>query len=206
MTRIFRSNAAPGSPARTIRGPLAIAATVGGIAVMSPAIAQDDTTKASGAWTVAASRDGGGCFATRRFDGSGETTVLIGLDRDGANHLTVLNDNWSIVPKQALTLEFRLSRGGYGDHPAVGIEADGKRGFVATFDPRFPDHVAASRRLDIFRGKTPVARLDLTGSGAAMTRLRHCVTSQARTGPGEAQSSDVPIDPFAAESRSRKKR
>lgn len=194
------------STRRSIRRPAAVILALLIGAVAQPATAQADTDKAAAAWTVAASRDGRGCFATRRYDGPGDTTLLLGLDPDGANHLTVVNDNWSITPRQALMLEFRLTRGGYGDHPAVGIEADGKRGFVATFEPRFPDHIAASRRLDIYRGTTPVARLDLTGSGAAVARLRRCSTARTSATPGAQTPSDVPIDPFAPDSPRGKKR
>ncbi|MFD1787225.1 hypothetical protein ACFSC3_06550 [Sphingomonas floccifaciens] len=176
------------------------------MATALPASAQTAPKKTLGAWSLAVSRDGQGCFVTRRFDGPGETVLMLGLDSDGSNHLTILNGNWSIVPKQALTLEFRLSRGGYGDHAAIGIDVDGTRGFVATFEPRFPDHFAASERLDIYRGKMPVARLDLTGSGAAVAELKRCTAKQAPGAKGSSPSSDVPIDPFAAGSARKSKR
>ena len=72
------------------------------------------------------------------------TTLLLGLDRAGRNHLSVLNRNWSIKPKDKLALTFRLSRGGYVDQAAVGMASDGKRGFVTTFEMRLGFLTAAS--------------------------------------------------------------
>ena len=60
-------------------------------------------------WTVAASKDGKGCFLTREYERNGGTTLLLGLDIDDTNRLAVLNANWSIKPKDQLELNFRLS-------------------------------------------------------------------------------------------------
>lgn len=179
---------------------LAIAA---GLTVSVPAIARDDPPRGiGGGWTVAPSKDGQGCFLTKVYDRPGETTLLLGLDRDGTNHLTVLNANWSIEPKQWLKLDFTLSKGGYARHFAVGLAADGKRGFVTSFEPKFPAYFANSRQLAIARGDTPVERLPLDGSGAAVTALRQCVARSAATprasGDEKAGSDDIPRDPFAS--------
>ncbi len=167
----------------------------------SPAAAQDYPSRTVGDWTVAASKDGEGCFITRTFDGSGDTTLLLGLNTSGSNHLSVLNENWSIKPKARMALSFRLSGGGYPDHPVVGMAADGKKGFVTDFDPKFLGHFAASKALHIYRGKVPVEQLPLVGSGAAVTELRRCVDLlQARSRAPAAdpkRSTRIPKDPFA---------
>lgn len=154
-----------------------------------------------GGWTVAASKDQKGCFLTREYDRPGKTTLLLGLEGDGTNHLSVLNANWSIRPKDELSLTFRLSSGGYDKHDAVGMAADGKQGFVTSFERKFPAYFAASRVLQIFRGDTPVEALNLDGSGAAVAELRTCIGFRGGTesaAPGaRGRTGNIPMDPFA---------
>jgi len=162
-----------------------------------------------GEWTVAVSKDGKGCFLTREFDRAGDTTLLLGIDTDGTNHLTLLNANWSIRPKDRLKLTFRLSKGAYPGHFAIGLMSDGKPGFVTSFEPQFPTYFANSRTLEINRGDVPVERLNLDGSGAAIVALRRCVETQ-RSRPVAAirdkpRTDDIPKDPFAPSSK-RKRR
>lgn len=176
----------------------------------APAIARDDAPRAIGGWTVAPSKDGQGCFLTKVYDRPGDTTLLLGLDRDGTNHLTVLNSNWSIEPKQRLKLDFRLSKGGYTKHFAVGLASDGKRGFVTSFEPKFPAYFASSHMLAIARGDVPVERLPLDGSGEAVASLRQCVAKLAdrtRVSSGEKSGADdIPRDPFATGSGRKSRR
>jgi hypothetical protein len=177
----------------------------------TPAAAGDYTTRDVGGWTVAASRDGQGCFLTREFDRTGRTTLLLGLEVDGTNHLTVLNANWSIAPKERLELNFRLSKGSFPKHFAVGLASGGKQGFVTNFGAKFPSLFAASPSLDIFRGDVPVERLNLTGSGAAVAELRRCVAAQRGKPAGKASEEDkssgsIPIDPFSTGSGRKAKR
>ncbi|MDY0957130.1 hypothetical protein SOM26_00350 [Sphingomonas sp. CFBP8993] len=181
-----------------------LAALVLSLATLSagaPVVAADVPGKALGDWTLAPSEDGQGCFLTRIYDRPGDTTLLLGLDRDGSNHLTVLNDNWSIKPREKLSLDFRLTSGGYPRHFAVGLEADGKRGFVSSFETAFPTYLAKSQRLDIARGDVPVERLSLDGSGAAIAALRQCVAARklapAKTSRMTQAADDIPRDPFA---------
>lgn len=177
----------------------------------TPAAAGDYTTRDVGGWTVAASRDGEGCFLTREFDRTGRTTLLLGLEIDGTNHLTVLNANWSIAPKERLELNFRLAKGSFPKHFAVGLASGGKQGFVTNFGAKFPSLFAASPSLDIFRGDVPVERLSLTGSGAAVAELRRCVAAQRGRPVGKAADEDkssgsIPIDPFSTGSGRKSKR
>ena len=168
----------------------------------APAAGQAYATRDVGGWTVAASSDGGGCFVTRTYAVTGGTTLLFGLDTDGANRLSVLNDNWSIKPKDRWKLTFKLTSGGYPDHPVVGMASDTQRGFVTDFDAKFPAHFAASKALHIYRGKVPVEQLVLDGSGAAVAELRNCVGIQAakpRAVPETGRSDRIPKDPFAPE-------
>ncbi len=181
-----------------------LAALVLSLATLSagaPVVAADVPGKALGDWTLAPSEDGQGCFLTRIYDRPGDTTLLLGLDRDGSNHLTVLNDNWSIKPREKLSLDFRLTSGGYPRHFAVGLEADGKRGFVSSFETAFPTYLAKSQRLDIARGDVPVERLSLDGSGAAIAALRQCVAARklapAKPSRMTQAADDIPRDPFA---------
>lgn len=186
-----------GATART--GLLALLIAVGFAGV--PADARDYPLRTVGGWAIASSRDGSGCFLTKEYDGSGGTTLLLGLDADGTNRLTILNANWSITPRDRLTLDFRLSNASFPRHAAVGIASDGKRGFVTSFGTRFPAHFAASRSLQIFRGDVPVARLALEGSGAAVGELRKCVDAQRKgrgsSPSGSDSSGSIPVDPFA---------
>lgn len=174
-----------------------------------PAAAQDFPARDIAGWTVAASKDEGGCFVTRTFAGDGGTTLLLGLNIDGSNHLSVLNDNWSIKSKERWKLNFRLSNGGYTDHPVVGMVSERKKGFVTNFEQQFPAYFASSKALHIYRGKVPVEQLRLDGSGAAVAELRRCVDifkAKAATGARDAgRSARIPKDPFAPESRRRSK-
>ena len=160
-----------------------------------------------GGWTVAASKDQRGCFLTRTYGGAGATTLLLGLDIDGSNHLSVLNDNWSIKQNDQLKLNFRLSNGGYSEHPVVGMASEGKKGFVTNFETKFLSYFAASTDLRIYRGDVPVERLSLGGSGAAVAELRRCVgIYRAKTAAGareKGRSDQIPKDPFAPEAKQR---
>lgn len=167
------------------------------LAIAAVAPAQGYPARDVGGWTVAASRDGTGCFATKTYAGSGETVVLLGLDTKGKNHLSVLNANWSIASGDRLKLDFRLTSGGYPGQSAVGMMSEGKRGFVTEFDAKFPTHFAASKSLHIYRGKVPVEQLSLAGSGAAVAEMRRCVAVQAGKPDSAGRGTAIPRDPFA---------
>lgn len=188
---------------------LAIVAGVGAIAGGS-ANARDYASRNVGDWTVTPSKDGKGCFLTREYEPNGGTTLLLGLDADGTNRLSVLNANWSIKPKDKLKLNFRLSNSSYPAHFAIGIASDGKQGFVTSFGAKFPSLFAASKSLAISRGTVPVERVDLDGAGAAVTQLGKCVDDQ-RGAPAVAagkkpRSDDIPEDPFASPSKKKSKK
>lgn len=167
------------------------------------AVAQDYPARDIGDWTVAPSKDGQGCFLSRQYKGVGETSLLLGVDTDGSNHLSVLNDNWSITPGDQMQLNFRLSKGGYAKHAAVGMASAGQRGFVTSFEAKFPDYFAASKTLDISRGAVPVEHLDLTGSGAAIAELKRCVDAYRNNKGAKTDTSNrsgvIPRDPFASD-------
>jgi len=173
-----------------------------------PAAAQQYPTRTIGAWTVSASSDKAGCFTTRTYAGDGSTTLLLGMTIDDGNHLSVLNENWSIKPQEQLKLTFRLTTGGYTDQRVVGMASDGKRGFVTNFEAKFPGYFASSKALHIFRGKVPVEKLDLTGSGAAIAELRRCVAvfkdAPVVIAPERTRSRDIPKDPFARDTEPRR--
>ena len=169
---------------------------------------KDGLPRKIGDWTLAVSEDGDGCFLTRIYDRPGDTTLLLGLDRDGSNHLTVLNANWSIKPKERLALDFTLTGGSYPKHFAVGLASDDQQGFVTSFEKPFPTYLARSQTLNIARGDVPVERLSLAGSGAAIAALRDCVTARKAPPAKTTRSGDaadgIPRDPFAkAASRKR---
>ncbi|OWK29850.1 hypothetical protein [Sphingomonas mucosissima] len=191
------------------RAALAVSVLAVGLLAGAPAAAEYASRTIEG-WTVAVSKDAKGCFLTREFDRNGGTTLLLGLDVDGSNHLSVLNPNWSIKPKEQLKLTYRLSRGDYPGHFAVGIQSEGKQGFVSTFEPKFPAYFAASKALHIARGDVPVARLDLQGSGAAVAELRQCVSAQksgASSAAADGSLEDgIPKDPFAVKPERKGKR
>lgn len=183
--------------------PLAIGVATAAMAAPQGA-AGDDRARAVGDWTVAPSADGKGCFVTRVYaDHPGRTTLLLGIDTDGANHLSVLNGNWSIRPKDRLKLDFRLTAGSYAKHFAVGIAADGQQGFVTSFEAKFPTYFASSTQLAIARGSVPVERLALAGSGAAVAALRRCVEARRHAASAKAKAAQatgpgaIPRDPFA---------
>lgn len=165
--------------------------------------------RAVGGWTVAASKDQKGCFLTRTYDGDGKTTLLFGLDTDGSNHLSVLNDNWSIQQGEQLKLNFRLTKGGYSEHAVVGMASGEKKGFVTTFEAKFPSYFATSKALHIDRGDVPVERLNLDGSGAAVAELERCVAiyraSPEADAPATERSDGIPRDPFSPDAKPRSK-
>lgn len=135
------------------------------------------------------------------YPGSRATTLLFGLDVDGSNRLTILNANWSFREKEQLRLNFRFSNGSFPRHRAVGIAAEGKKGFVTSFGAVFPSDFAASEFLHIQRGDVPVEELGLDGSGAAVAEMRKCVDRYGKTRVvGRLVKEDtglIPIDPFA---------
>ncbi len=184
--------------------PLSILAATAPLA--SPAAAADYATRDIGAWVVSASSDKQGCFLTRTYPGPRGTTVQFGLDTDGSNRLTILNPNWSIREKEQLRLNFRLSGASFPRHLAVGIVAEGKKGFVTSFGVAFPGNFAASEFLRIHRGDVPVEDLRLDGSGAAVAELRKCVdryrNAPASARPTQKDADGIPIDPFAVEAKS----
>ena len=190
----------PGSPA-TVRPLFFLLACALGLNVGDPASARDYASRNVRGWTVVVSKDGKGCFLTKEYERKGGTTLFLGLDTDGTNRLTVLNANWSIKPKDKLTLNFRLSNSSYPAHFAVGMTSEGKRGFVTSFGAKFPSYFAESRFLNISLGDVPVERLDLDGGGAAVAALTDCV-DDLRAKPAadverEGDSDDIPTDPFA---------
>ncbi|WP_242008243.1 hypothetical protein [Sphingomonas ginsenosidivorax] len=194
---------------RATRALLVVACAIG-VSAHARASAQEFAAREVGDWTVAASSDDTGCFLTRAYDRPGGTTLILGLDGDGTNHLSVLNANWSIKPKDQLSLDFRFSKGGYAKHGAIGMAADGKRGFVTTFEAKFPAYFAASKVLEIFRGDVPVEQLGLEQSGAAVAALRDCVAvrsaPRAAEPPAKARGTRIPVDPFASDPPRKRKR
>lgn len=185
---------------RTIVPPVFIAfACATSLSASNPVSARKPASRSVGEWTVVTSKDGEGCFLTRDYKRG--TTLLLGLDIDGTNRLSVLNPNWSIKPKDQLTLNFRLSNSSYPAHFAVGIVSEGKQGFVTSFGAKFPSYFSASGTLQISRGDVPVERLSLDGAAPAVVALTNCVDDQ-RAKPAiapeeDTQSDDIPKDPFA---------
>lgn len=184
-------------------------AVVVGLLVGPPVAAQAYPARAIGVWTLAESADERGCFLSRQYDGVGETTLMMGLDVDGSNHLSVLNDNWSIKPNERLKLNFRLSKGGYAAQESIGLASNGKKGFVTAFEPKFLIHFATSEALHISRGDVPVEQLNLAGSGVAVAELRRCVDAHRTTvGSGKKDAKParaIPKDPFASSAKQRRK-
>jgi len=165
------------------------------------AVAADYSAREVGEWLVSPSSDERGCFITRTYPGPRATTLQFGLDVDGSNRLTILNPNWSIRERERLKLDFRLSKASFPRHLAIGIAAQGKKGFVTTFGTSFPADFAASRFLHVRRGKVPVEEIDLDGSGAAVAALRDCVKHyRGASVPAKSAKEDagrIPLDPFA---------
>lgn len=183
------------------RPTLAVLACVAGLFASDQASARDYAPRNLGGWTVAASKDGKGCFMTRDYARNGGTTLLLGLNIDGTNRLSILNPNWSIRPRDQLKLNFQLSNSSYPDHFAVGMASEQKQGFVTSFGAKFPSYFAASKILNVSRGDVPVERLHLDGAEAAVAELKNCVEAQ-REGPTppvarKTRSDDIPSDPFA---------
>ena len=204
------TDAAVSSTPAVLRPILPVLAFALGMVGSAPSLARDYAPRDVGGWTVTASKDGKGCFLTRAYNSPGETTLLLGLDADGTNHMSVLNANWSIKPKDRLELTFRLSKDSFPKHFAVGMASAGKQGFVTSFGAKFPASFAASRSLHIFRGEVPVERLNLDGSGAAVAELRKCVDAQdakpAAAIGEKARGDSIPRDPFAPESERKPKK
>jgi hypothetical protein len=190
------------APVRSTFIPLALC---GALFAGAYASAQEYSMRDVGGWTIAASKDKKGCFLTRTYDGPGATTLLLGVDIDGSNHLSVLNENWSIKPDDRLDLNFRLSNGGYSKHPVVGMASEDKKGFVTSFETKFISYFATSKALHIYRGDVPVEQLNLDGSGAAVAELQNCVgIFKAKTAAGareEDRSDQIPRDPFAPDAK-----
>lgn len=190
----------------TVRPAFLPFALLTGLLASAHAFAREYPARAVGGWTVAASKDKRGCFLTKTYEGAGGTTLLLGLDVDGGNRLSVLNDNWSIKQKDRWELSFRLSKGGYSNHAVVGMASGGKKGFVTSFEIEFPSYFAKSRALHIYRGDVPVEQLSLDGSGAAVAELRRCVDLFAAKAAGDVgekgRSEEIPKDPFAPDAQS----
>lgn len=180
------------------------------LSVSGAAGAQEYATRDVGAWVVAPSSDRNGCFLTRSYGGARQTTLLFGLDTDGSNRLTLLNPNWSIREKEQLRLTYRFSNASFPKRAAIGIAANGKKGFVTSFGDTFPRTMATSTFLHVRRGDVPVEELTLDGSGAAVAELRKCVdvyrAAPAKVTKGTKDSERIPLDPFASGQRRDSKR
>lgn len=197
------------SPVR-VRPKLCLLILFAGLFVSTESSAQEYPLRDVGGWTVAASQDKKGCFLTKVYPQPGRTTLLLGVDIDGSNRLSILNANWSIREKDRQSLTFRLSNASFPNHVSIGIASEGKKGFVTSFGRRFPAHFAASTFLHIFRGDVPVEQLSLDGSGAAVVELGRCVDlhreKPARKVRESGRADHIPIDPFAPDADRRSKK
>lgn len=185
------------------RGLLAVAALL----TAKPAAAYEDFETTVGGWDL--NRSAIYCTLKQVYEGSGQTSLrLVGSALHEKPVFVVMNQKWSAKAGETYKLDVAFDDTAY-TLSAVGAVDPAEAGFVFQSDPDLDALFGKARTLRVYLGETPVARLDLTGSGAAIAAFRRCVAVMhaeqaawrkaydAEEARDNATLPGVPVDPFA---------
>jgi len=166
---------------------------------LTPAMARAREWPSAGGWDVIEVDDGCGVHLT--YEGAGETELSVLLLITGGTVVFVANSDWSIKTDQEYDLSFHLDGVAYSGGKSMGTTISAKPAIMAPMSSGFLEHFAAGKSLHIYRGKTLVDQLSLTGTGAAVAMLRRCVQSVKVRADAAAREkarwAHIPKDPFA---------
>lgn len=141
------------------------------------------------------------CAITTTYDFDGRSSVELSLFYQ-AEEVTVLltSTDWSNREGETYDVSYLLGDRGYTGG-AAGLVTSGRPGFVAKFDVAFLDAFAAAPSLMVTRGDAIITHLSLSGSGAAVSTLRHCLEHVMQANAAQARREQrwdyIAADPFA---------
>lgn len=114
------------------------------------------------------------CGVAQR-DRAGIPSLGLALVEDGTIQLSIIDVATDVVRKQNVALTMRFDDGAALGVGGIGIQPSAfRKGFSVDIDQTMLAAIARARRLSVLRGDKEVARIDLAGSSAAITRMREC--------------------------------
>lgn len=131
----------------------------------------------AGGWDIGESSDGESCGAVMEYEGKGETNLIFLHYVDGRIVLGATNTGWSAEKEKEYDLVYVLNGKTYSGGKSFGLgeRYELRKGFVTAMEPSFEADFAAGSGLRIYLGGTLVDNLSLSGTGAAVARVRQCV-------------------------------
>lgn len=131
--------------------------------------------------------------------GGTELVVFTFTDTDNVR-IFVSNAAWSAVKDAEYDLVYVIDGKPYRSAISTGYEvSEGRKGFRRVFEPDFVTAMAAGKELRILTGETLVAKLSLSGSGAAIGTVRRCTAAMIEEEKAKKleKMNTVVADPFA---------
>lgn len=142
-----------------------------------------------------------GCVMYRPSAEIGGTELVVFTFTDTDNvRILVSNSAWSAVKDAEYALDYVIDGKPYRSAISTGYEvSDGRKGFRRVFEPDFVNAIAAGKELRILTGETLVAKLSLSGSGAAIATVRRCTAAliDEEKAKKREKMNTVVADPFA---------
>jgi TonB family protein len=155
-----------------------------------------------GGWSIFEGSDGESCGAGLEYGGKGETSLVLVEYLDGKVGLALSNAGWSIVKGEEYELDYYLNGKAYGGGKSIGTGEpyEDRKGFVTIMDRAFVGDFAAGSSLKVYRDDVLVDSLSLTGTGAAVGRVRQCLAHlrgvKSAAERERQRWAHIPDDPF----------
>ena len=156
----------------------------------------------AGGWSIFEASDGESCGAGLEYGGKGETSLILVEYLDGKVGLVISNTGWSIVKGEEYALDYYVNGKAYGGGKSIGTgeRYELRKGFVTIMDPAFVKDFAAGSGLKIYRDDVLVDSLSLTGTAAAVARVRQCLVhlraAKSAVERERQRWAHIPDDPF----------
>jgi TonB family protein len=156
----------------------------------------------AGGWNIGESGDGESCGAMMEYEGKGETNLIFLHYVNGRIVLGATNTGWSADKEKEYDLVYVLNGKTYSGGKSFGLgeRYEIRKGFVTGMEPSFEADFATGSSLQIYLGGTLVDNLSLSGTGAAVARVRQCVAHLRgikQAAERERQRwAHIPDDPF----------
>lgn len=180
------------------------------LALAVPTAATARTWPDAGGWTIA--EGGDFCIMTSEFEGPGDSELYLTINADGLVLMADVNSAWS-SQDGAVYKDITAVMGDteYGGTDAIGVEVNGKKGFLVKLSPTMVDDIAAARSISLYKGEAKMDHLNLSGTGAAIAMTRRCVAAlranraalereaaaeRAKADREKARYADLAKDPF----------
>lgn len=174
----------------------------------TPSFAEDKYFGEHGGYQVAGftstSDRAAGCIMTEEFEGPGDTRVHIVRNADTPENvwMTVENYNWTTKKDAEYeNVSYQFDDGAY-DRTALGTVSSIYHGLLAGFPRKdFLDTFSKATYLHIYREKTLVDKLNMSGSAAARSAFDRCWSwmkiADAAVVKERNRYNHIPKDPFA---------